>query len=300
MATEKVKCAIIGSGNIGTDLMYKLLRSDKLEPTVMIGIDSNSKGLALAKEHGLVPIYTGIDGFAEQAHLADIVFEATSAKAHTYNAPILKRLGKKAIDLTPAAVGPFMVPSVSLDTHNIEELDNVNMVTCGGQATVPMVKAISDVVEVEYAEIVASISSKSAGPGTRQNIDEFTETTARALKEVGGAKEGKAIIVLNPAEPPILMRNTIYVKISEYSDEIHQNILQRLNDMLEVVQSYVKGYRFKADPVIKDNIVTVAVEVEGNGDFLPKYSGNLDIITSAAVKTAEVMTDSMVTKGVSQ
>ncbi|WP_067728901.1 acetaldehyde dehydrogenase (acetylating) [Oceanobacillus damuensis] len=300
MVTEKVKCAIIGSGNIGTDLMYKLLRSEKLEPTVMIGIDSNSKGLALAKDYGLVPIYTGIDGFVEQADLADIVFEATSAKAHTYNAPILKRLGKKAIDLTPAAVGPFMVPSVSLDTHNIEELDNVNMVTCGGQATVPMVKAISDVVEVEYAEIVASISSKSAGPGTRQNIDEFTETTARALKEVGGAKEGKAIIVLNPAEPPILMRNTIYVKISEYSDEIHQNILQRLYDMLEIVQSYVKGYSFKADPVIKDNIVTVAVEVEGNGDFLPKYSGNLDIITSAAVKTAEVMTELMVSKGVSQ
>ncbi|MFD1448229.1 acetaldehyde dehydrogenase (acetylating) [Oceanobacillus profundus] len=300
MTQQKLKCAIIGSGNIGTDLMYKLLRSDKLEPTTMIGIDPNSKGLALAKEHGLVPIYNGIDGFVEQADLADIVFEATSAKAHTHNAPILKKLGKKAIDLTPAAVGPFIVPAVSLDEQSVEALDNVNMVTCGGQATVPMVKAISDVVDVEYAEIVASISSKSAGPGTRQNIDEFTVTTAKALQEVGGAKEGKALIILNPAEPPILMRNTIHVKISEYSDEIHQNILHKLDDMLKVVQSYVEGYRFKADPVIKDNIVTVSVEVEGNGDYLPKYAGNLDIITSAAVKTAEVIAAAMVSKGVAQ
>ncbi|WP_156288376.1 acetaldehyde dehydrogenase (acetylating) [Oceanobacillus salinisoli] len=300
MAEEKVKCAIIGSGNIGTDLMYKLLRSEKLEPTVMIGIDPNSKGLAKAKELGLLPIYNGIEGFIEHADKADIVFEATSAKAHEANAPILKELGKRAIDLTPAAVGPFMVPSVSLEMHNIEELDNVNMVTCGGQATVPIVKAISDVVDVEYAEIVASIASKSAGPGTRQNIDEFTETTAKALKDVGGAKESKAIIVLNPAEPPILMRNTIYAKISEYSQEIHNDVLESLNRMLKVVQGYVKGYHFKTDPVIKDNVVSVAVEVEGNGDFLPKYAGNLDIITSAAVRTGEVIADSLVVKGVSQ
>ncbi|WP_085991383.1 acetaldehyde dehydrogenase (acetylating) [Oceanobacillus senegalensis] len=300
MVQEKVKCAIIGSGNIGTDLMYKLFRSDQLEPSVMIGIDPKSKGLAKARELGLLTIDNGIDGFLDHADKAEIVFEATSAKAHAANAPILKELGKKAIDLTPAAVGPFMVPSVSLDMHNVEELDNVNMVTCGGQATVPIVKAISDVVHVEYAEIVASISSKSAGPGTRQNIDEFTETTAKALKDVGGADDSKAIIILNPAEPPILMRNTIYAKIAESSAEINEEILESLNKMQAVVQSYVKGYRFKTDPVIKDNVVTVAVEVEGNGDFLPKYSGNLDIITSAAVKTGEVIADSLVTKGVSQ
>lgn len=299
MSQEKVKCGIIGSGNIGTDLMYKLLRSEKLEPTVMIGIDPDSKGLAIAREYGLKTIDNGIEGFLEQSDLADIIFEATSAKAHAVNAPILKKLGKKVIDLTPAAVGPFIVPSVSLEMHNIEELDNVNMVTCGGQATVPMVKAISDIVEVEYAEIVASISSKSAGPGTRQNIDEFTETTARALREVGGAKDSKAIIVLNPAEPPILMRNTIYVKISEYSVQIHNDILESLDRMLAVVQGYVQGYHFKTEPVIKDGVVTLAVEVEGNGDFLPKYSGNLDIITSAAVRTGEVIADSLTVKGVS-
>lgn len=293
----KVKCAIIGSGNIGIDLMYKLLRSEKLEPTVMVGIDPDSKGLQLAKEHGLIAIYSGIEGFTEQHELADIVYEATSAKAHAHNAPILKELGKKAIDLTPAAVGPFLVPSVNLNKGDIQKLDNVNMVTCGGQATVPIVKAISNVVEVPYAEIVASISSKSAGPGTRQNIDEFTETTARALQEVGGAGEGKAIIVLNPADPPILMRNTVHAKIAECTPEIEERIIASLNKTVETVQGYVEGYRFKADPVIKGNIVTVSVEVEGNGDYLPKYAGNLDIITSAAVKTGEVMAEYLVAEG---
>ncbi|WKA59242.1 acetaldehyde dehydrogenase (acetylating) [Planococcus shenhongbingii] len=294
---EKVKCAIIGSGNIGIDLMYKLLRSDMLEPTVMVGIDPDSKGLQLAKEHGMVPIYNSIEGFIEQHELADIVFEATSAKAHAYNAPILKKLGKKAIDLTPAAVGPFLVPSVNLNEEDIQQLDNVNMVTCGGQATVPIVKAISDVVKVTYAEIVASISSKSAGPGTRQNIDEFTETTAKALKEVGGASDAKAIIILNPADPPILMRNTIHAQVAECSPEIEEQIIASLNKTVENVQKYVKGYRFKADPVIKNNIVTVSVEVEGNGDYLPVYAGNLDIITSAAVKTGEVMAKYIMAEG---
>lgn len=295
---SKVKCAIIGSGNIGTDLLFKLLRSKTLEPVLMVGIDPSSRGLAIAREHGLTTVDNGIDGFLPLADQVDIVFEATSAKAHLYHAPILKKLGKKAIDLTPAAVGPFMVPAVSLDMENLAELDNVNMVTCGGQATIPIVKAIQDVVPVRYAEIVASIASKSAGPGTRQNIDEFTVTTARAIKEVAGVEDAKAIIILNPAEPPILMRNTIYAEITDYSETIRENILKSLYDMLKVVQSYVPGYRFKADPVIKENLVTVTVEVEGNGDYLPKYAGNLDIITAAAVKAGEVFAETLPKKGV--
>ena len=259
-----------------------------------------SKGLHLARENGLVAIDNGIDGLIENPELADIVFEATSAKAHAHNAPILKEMGIKAIDLTPAAVGPFLVPSVNLKEDEIPYLDNVNMVTCGGQATIPMVKAISNVVEVDYAEIVASISSESAGPGTRQNIDEFTVTTANAIREVGGAKESKAIIVLNPADPPILMRNTIHVKTAVNAEEYKSEILASLESMLHTVQGYVKGYRFKADPVVQGNIVTVSVEVEGNGDFLPKYAGNLDIITSAAVKTAEVIADSLLKGATSQ
>lgn len=293
MSQKKVKCAIIGSGNIGTDLMFKLLRSEKLEVTALIGIDPESKGLEKARDNGVKAIATGIDGLRENPDLAEIVFEATSAKAHAHNAPILKAMGKKAIDLTPAAVGPFLVPSVNLKEEEIPYLDNVNMVTCGGQATIPMVKAISDVIEIDYAEIVASIASKSAGPGTRQNIDEFTVTTANALKEVGGAKESKAIITLNPADPSILMRNTIYVQTAENAESYKAEIIKSLNSMLETVQGYVKGYRFKADPVVKGNIVTVSVEVEGNGDFLPKYAGNLDIITSAAVKTGEVIAESL-------
>lgn len=293
MSQEKIKCAIIGSGNIGADLMYKLMRSEKLEVTALIGIVPESKGLQKARENGVKAIDTGIDGLIEDPDLADIVFEATSAKAHAHNAPILKEMGKKAIDLTPAAVGPFLVPSVNLKEEEIPHLDNVNMVTCGGQATIPMVKAISDVLKVDYAEIVASISSKSAGPGTRQNIDEFTVTTANALREVGGAKESKAIITLNPADPPILMRNTIFVQTAENAESYKNEIIKSLDSMLETVQGYVKGYRFKADPVVKGNVVTVSVEVEGNGDFLPKYAGNLDIITSAAVKTGEIMAESL-------
>lgn len=300
MTKSKIKCGIIGSGNIGTDLMYKLLRSDVLELTCMIGIDPNSEGLKLARENGLKAIDNGIDGFLENPDLADIMFEATSAKAHLANAPILKNLGKKAVDLTPAAVGPFMVPAVGLELENIAELDNVNMVTCGGQATVPIVKAISDVIDVKYAEIIATISSKSAGPGTRQNIDEFTETTARAIREVGGAKDSKAIIILNPAEPPILMRNTIYAELEEYNEDIHKQIMESLEKMKSVVQEYVKGYRFIIDPVINDGVVNVAVQVEGDGDFLPKYAGNLDIITSAALKTGEVIAKPLLEKGVSQ
>lgn len=290
---NKVKCAIVGSGNIGTDLLYKLQRSSQLEPTVMVGIDKDSKGLALAKELGLKVVYNGVEGLAELKDEVDIIFEATSAKAHLANAPLFKEWGKKAIDLTPAAVGPFIIPAVNLTNLQMKDLDNVNMVTCGGQATVPIVSAISQVVAVSYAEIVSSVSSKSAGPGTRQNIDEFTVTTAKALRDVGGAKESKTIIVLNPADPPILMRNTIYVQIEQYSEEIYAKIQDSLDVMVKTLQSYVPGYRYKSQPVFKEDVITVQIEVEGMGDFLPVYAGNLDIITAAAVKTAEIMANSL-------
>lgn len=290
---NKVKCAIVGSGNIGTDLLYKLQRSSQLEPTVMVGIDKDSKGLALAKELGLKVVYNGVEGLAELKDEVDIIFEATSAKAHLANAPLFKEWGKKAIDLTPAAVGPFIIPAVNLTNLQMKDLDNVNMVTCGGQATVPIVSAISQVVGVPYAEIVSSVSSKSAGPGTRQNIDEFTVTTSKALRDVGGAKDSKTIIVLNPADPPILMRNTVYVKIEQYSEEIYAKIQESLDAMVQTLQSYVPGYRYKSQPVFKEDIITVQIEVEGMGDFLPVYAGNLDIITAAAVKTAEMMAESL-------
>lgn len=298
--SDKVKCAIIGSGNIGTDLMMKLLRSDHLEVTALVGIDSGSKGLKRAQEYGLKAISNGIEGLKENPKLADIVYEATSAKAHMHNAPVLKDLDMKVVDLTPAAVGPFLVPAVNLREEEIPHLDNVNMVTCGGQATIPMVKAVSDVLDVDYAEIVASISSQSAGPGTRQNIDEFTVTTAEAIKEVGGAKASKAIITLNPADPPILMRNTIHVQTAGDAEAKSAEIEHSLDQMLETVQGYVPGYRYKATPVIKGDIVTISVEVEGNGDFLPEYAGNLDIITSAAVRTGEVIAKSLASKGVAK
>lgn len=290
---NKIRCAIVGSGNIGTDLLYKLNRSSQLEPTVMVGIDVDSKGLALAKEQGLKVVYNGVEGLADFKDEIDIIFEATSAKAHLANAPLFKEWGKKVIDLTPAAVGPFIIPAVNLPNLQMNNLDNVNMVTCGGQATVPIVSAISQVVPVPYAEIVSSVSSKSAGPGTRQNIDEFTVTTAKALREVGGAKDSKTIIVLNPADPPILMRNTIYVQIEQYSEEIYAKIQDSLDVMVKTLQSYVPGYRYKSQPVFKEDVITVQIEVEGMGDFLPVYAGNLDIITAAAVKTAEIMANSL-------
>lgn len=284
---KKMKCAIIGSGNIGTDLMIKLARSEYLEPSVMIGIDPNSEGLRMAKENGMQVSHEGIEGFKQLQEGIDIVFEATSAHAHAANAPILKEMGKFAIDLTPAAVGPFVVPAVNLTEELIHNEANVNMVTCGGQATVPIVHAVSEVVDVEYAEIVSSVSSKSAGPGTRQNIDEFTETTSKALEVVGRAKKGKTLIIINPAEPPILMRNTVYVQIAEYSEQLYEEIRQALDARVEVMKQYVPGYRYKAEPVFKENVVTVQIEVEGMGDFLPTYAGNLDIITAAAIRTAE-------------
>ncbi|MEK4538145.1 acetaldehyde dehydrogenase (acetylating) [Peribacillus sp. FSL K6-1552] len=281
---SKVKVAVLGSGNIGTDLMIKLGRSEVLELTTVIGIDPKSDGLLRARELGYVAIDNGIDGFLEQPELADIIFDATSAKAHIYNARVLKEAGKKVIDMTPAAVGTLVVPAVNLGS-NIEA-DNINLITCGGQATIPMVHAVNRISPVEYAEIVATISSRSAGPGTRANIDEFTETTSRAIAEVGGAKKGKAIMILNPAEPPILMRDTVYTLVEEGTlDE--EAIKQSIDEMAKVVQSYVPGYRLRSEPIFEGNKVTIFLEVEGAGDYLPKYSGNLDIMTAAGVRVAE-------------
>ena len=282
---SKIKAAIIGSGNIGTDLMMKLERSPYLQMTAMIGIDPQSDGLRRARERGYVTFDNGIEGFLSQPDLADIVFDATSAKAHLYNAQKLKEIGKVAIDLTPAAVGAFVVPPVNLHEH-IGKVDNVNMVTCGGQATIPIVHAINRVSPVEYAEIVATISSRSAGPGTRANIDEFTETTAHGLEVIGGAKKGKAIIILNPAEPPIIMRDTVYALVADGTMD-EDKIAQSIYDMVKTVQTYVPGYRLRQEPLFDGNRVTVFLEVEGAGDYLPPYSGNLDIMTAAATKVGE-------------
>ena len=278
----KLKAGIIGSGNIGTDLMYKIERSDVLEMSVMIGIDAASDGLKRAKDRGYETIATGINGLMERLDLVDIVFDATSAYAHEENSRLLTGSGKKVIDLTPAAIGPFVVPPVNLTEHL--EKNNVNMVTCGGQATIPMIHAISRVVPVDYAEIVATISSKSAGPGTRANIDEFTVTTSRAIEVVGGAKKGKAIIILNPAEPPIIMRDTVHALVAEegHEEAIRDSILEMVQD----VQKYVPGYSLKADTVFEGKKVSVFLEVEGAADYLPAYAGNLDIMTAAAVQVA--------------
>lgn len=300
---SKIKCAIIGSGNIGTDLMIKIMRmSDVLEMAAMVGIDPASDGLARAKRMGVAITHEGIDGLTRLPEYSDIqiVFDATSAGAHKRHNEVLRADGKQVIDLTPAAIGPYTIPPVNLDAH-LEE-GNVNMVTCGGQATIPMVAAISRVSPVRYGEIVASISSKSAGPGTRANIDEFTETTRAAIEAVGGADRGKAIIILNPAEPPLIMRDTVFCLCDEADPE---EIRQSIHDMVKEVQTYVPGYRLKQevqfehigsnDPLhIPESggdftglKVTVFLEVEGAAHYLPAYAGNLDIMTSAAMKTAE-------------
>jgi acetaldehyde dehydrogenase (acetylating) len=285
---EKIRAAILGSGNIGTDLMYKLKRS-QLMPAVMAGIVADSEGLARARQEGLITTADGIEGLLQHKDNFDIVFEATTASAHQQHAPLLREAHKVAIDLTPAAVGPYVVPLVNLAEHL--GAPNVNLVSCGGQATVPLVSALKQVAPVDYAEIVATIASKSAGPGTRQNIDEFTDTTARGLESIGGAARGKAIIVLNPAEPPILMRNTVYGVIQAADP---REIERSVEAMIERIQQYVAGYRLRAKPLIEDlpddhhkKKVTLFVEVEGAGDYLPKYAGNLDIMTSAAVKVGE-------------
>jgi acetaldehyde dehydrogenase len=300
---QQLKVAIIGSGNIGTDLMIKVMRhGGALQMGAMVGVDPDSDGLARARRLGIFATHEGLEGLRRADIYKDIglVFDATSAKAHEEHAIVLKRDGKLVLDLTPAAVGPYVIPPVNLDQMIREP--NLNMVTCGGQATIPMVAAVSRVAPVPYAEIVASIASRSAGPGTRANIDEFTETTARAIEQVGGAGRGKAIIVLNPAEPPLVMRDTVFCLVESSDTEA---IRASIHDMVKRVQAYVPGYRLKQDvqfePVASfdgangSNLTKVSIflEVEGAGHYLPTYAGNLDIMTSAALATAERLASQM-------
>ncbi|MGB9866510.1 MAG: acetaldehyde dehydrogenase (acetylating) [Bacillota bacterium] len=286
---QRIKVAVIGPGNIGTDLMYKVLRSRFLKMELMCGI-VESPGIERARAMGIRASTEGIGAILDDESIK-IVFDATGAKHHLEHAPMLEKAGKIAIDLTPAAVGPYVVPVVNL--NQFYDVPNLNMVTCGGQATIPIVYAINRVAGARYAEIVAAIASKSAGPGTRQNIDEFTQTTAKALCTIGGARKGKAIIILNPAEPPIIMTNTIYVEVESPDEE---TIRRSVEDMVSQVQAYVPGYRLRVPPLLDGNKVTSIIEVEGAGDFLPKYSGNLDIITAAAVAVAERLAAKMLGK----
>jgi acetaldehyde dehydrogenase len=281
--SDRVPCAILGSGNIGTDLMYKLARSQALEVTAVVGIDPESDGLARARAAGYDAPADGVDWIIDHAEQCELVFEATSAAAHRANAPRLLDAGIRSIDLTPAKLGPGVVPVVNLGQHL--DAPDVNLITCGGQATIPMVAAVSRVTEVAYAEIVATIASLSAGPGTRQSIDDFTKTTARGLEEIGGARRGKAIIVLNPADPPLMMRDTVFCTIPQDADT--DAIAQSILAMREQVAEYVPGYRLSTDPLFDDGRVAIFVEVEGAADYLPPYAGHLDIMTAAAVRVGE-------------
>jgi len=305
----RVKAAIIGSGNIGTDLMIKMTKSSgNMELAAVVGIDPGSEGLAMARERGIATTHEGIDGLKKLPDYAEIgiVFDATSAYAHKAHDAILRADGKLVVDLTPAAIGPFTIPSVNMNEHL--QASNVNMVTCGGQATIPMVAAVAQVAKVHYAEIIASVSSRSAGPGTRANIDEFTRTTAAAIEKVGGAIRGKAIIILNPAEPPMIMRDTVFT-LSEGADE--EAIRESVGAMVARVQAYVPGYRLKQELQFErfgDNNplkipgrgeftgikTSIFLEVEGAGDYLPSYSGNLDIMTAAAKATGELMAQRLI------
>lgn len=293
MSTRKVRAAIVGPGNIGTDLLAKLRRSERVEVAYMVGVDPASEGLQRAAALGVETSAEGVDWLLARDELPEIVFEATSAKAHLAHAPRYAEAGIQAVDLTPAAVGPFTCPAVTPP----DQLGaaNFNMITCGGQATIPIVHAVSRVTEVPYAEIVASVSSRSAGPGTRANIDEFTETTAKGLEVVGGAARGKAIIIINPVEPPLIMRDTVFCAISPEADR--DAITESIERMVADVQVYVPGYTLKAAPQFDDPRpgwqgrarVAVFLEVAGNGDYLPPYAGNLDIMTAAAARVGELL-----------
>jgi acetaldehyde/propanal dehydrogenase len=286
---SKINVALIGSGNIGTDLMYKALRSDSIAPTWMVGIDPASDGLGRAREAGLKTTAEGLDGLL--SHVARdeirIAFDATSAYVHHEHARRLRAHGVAVIDLTPAAVGPYCVPPVNLAEHAGRGEMNLNMVSCGGQATIPVVAAVSSVQPVEYAEIVATVASRSAGPGTRKNIDEFTRTTASGIEKVGGARRGKAIIILNPAEPPLIMRDTVHCLTRDEPDA--ERIRAAILAMIGEVRKYVPGYRLTQGPVFDGRRVSVYLEVAGLGDYLPKYAGNLDIMTAAALRTGEML-----------
>ncbi len=288
---KKIKCALIGSGNIGTDLIYKIQRSPVLEPVWMVGIDPESEGLARAREMGLKVTADGVDGLLPHV-LEDgiqIAFDATSAYVHAENSRKLNALGVMMVDLTPAAIGPLCVPPVNLAEHADKQEMNVNMISCAGQATIPIVNAVSRIQPVEYAEIIASLSSRSIGPGTRANLDEFTYTTSNAIEVVGGAKKGKALAIINPAEPPMIMRNTIYCLTEGEPDQ--DRIRDSILTMIGEVQKYVPGYKLVNGPSFEGNKVAVFMEVEGLGDYLPKYAGNLDIMTAAATRTAEMFAE---------
>ena len=289
--SKKVRCALIGPGNIGTDLLAKLQRSPVLEPVWMVGIDPSSDGLKRAQEMGIQTTADGVDGLVPhiRADGVQIVFDATSAYVHAENSRKVIAEGAMMIDLTPAAIGPFCVPPVNLKEHLGQREMNVNMVTCGGQATIPMVAAVSRVQAVAYGEIVATVSSKSAGPGTRKNIDEFTRTTAGAIEQVCGAQKGKAIIIINPAEPPLIMRDTVHCLTVDEPNQAA--ITKSIHDMIAEVQKYVPGYKLVNGPVFDGQRVSVFLEVEGLGDYLPKYAGNLDIMTAAAARTAEMFAE---------
>jgi len=290
----KVNAALIGSGNIGTDLMYKAMRSEWINPVWMVGIDPESDGLARARDAGMKTTHEGVDGLLPHIEEDEIqiAFDATSAYVHEENSRKLNAKGVLMIDLTPAAIGPYCVPVVNLREHVGKEEMNVNMVTCGGQATIPMVAAVSRVQPVEYGEIVATVASKSAGPGTRKNIDEFTRTTANGVEKVGGAASGKAIIILNPAEPPLIMRDTVHCLTETKPDEAA--IRASVQAMIEDVQKYVPGYKLVNGPIFDGNRVSMFMQVEGLGDYLPKFAGNLDIMTAAALRTAELFGEEIV------
>ena len=292
---NKLKAAIIGPGNIGTDLLMKMQRSDWIEPVWMVGIDPESDGLKRAREMGIKTTSDGVDGLLEHVVADDIriAFDATSAYVHAENSRKLNELGVIMVDLTPAAIGPYCIPPVNLADHARNLEMNVNMVTCGGQATIPMVYAVSSVQDVDYGEIIATVSSRSVGPGTRVNIDEFTRTTAGGVEKVGGAKEGKAIIVINPAEPPLIMRDTIHCLTASEPDQ--EKITASVHAMVKEVQRYVPGYKLVNGPVFDGNRVSIFMEVEGLGDYLPKYAGNLDIMTASALRTGEMFAEEIST-----